>query len=204
MRSPVAVVALALALTATITILNAAPVTAQSGVTIFAGAVSSNFSGDSFDEGSKSKIGFAAGLGLERAMSNGLSFNPELMFVMKGLKEDDGDGKLELNYIEVPLMFRYHFQSGGSAQPFITAGPTIGYALSCNIKDTGDSESCDDAFGEDNSFKDLDFGLAFGAGVMVNRLTISARYGLGLANIEQDADFTTHNRALMVLLGIGF
>lgn len=203
MRSPATVAALAFTLTATLTILNPTHAAAQSGVNIFGGVVSATVSGDDLDD-VKSKVGFAAGIGLNSAMSGGLSFNPEVMYVSKGIKAEQGDGKLHHNYIEVPLMFRYNFPGSSSTQPFLTAGPTVAYAISCKIKESGDSVDCEDVFGNDNGLKKFDFGLAFGAGVTFSKITVAARYDLGLANIQENSDFTSRNRAFMLTLGIGF
>ena len=127
----------------------AAPVNAQVGVV--AGFVSSNLSIDDFDD-TESRTGFAVGLTMSRWMGPSLSFNPEVLYITKGAAFEDEEEKLA--YLEVPLMFRYNIMtSGGEFRPFITAGPTIGYLLSCDFTDEGESFDCGDGH------KKLDIGI---------------------------------------------
>lgn len=186
----------------------AAPAAAQSGISLIAGMTSTSLSYE-FEDGTEaddiaSRTGFAVGLGIERAAGGGLTFAPELLYVMKGANEEGGDGYYKLSYLEVPLLFRYNFASGGSAAPYLTAGPAVSFLASCTVGDDDDSESCDDAFGPDNGYKSIDYGIMFGAGVKFNRFGISARYNMGLANITEEDCCTEKNKALMVLGSYAF
>lgn len=184
------------------------PVSAQSGLSIVGGVVSSTFTAED-DEGDEaddiaSRLGFALGIGLSSPSTQGISFAPELLYVQKGGEEDSGDGFLKMTFIEVPLLFRYGFGGSSTMMPFLTAGPTVGYMLGCDVGDDAGSESCDDAFGEDNSYKKLDFGVMFGIGATFDRVTVTARYDLGLANTDKADGFTHKNQALMLLGAFAF
>jgi opacity protein-like surface antigen len=188
--------------------LTAAPVAAQSGIRLIAGVTSTSLSYE-FEDGTEaddiaSRTGFAVGLGIERAAGGGLTFAPELLYAMKGANEEGGDGYYKLSYLEVPLLFRYAFASGGSATPYLTAGPTVSFLASCTVGDDDDSSSCDDAFGPDNSYKSIDYGVTVGAGVKFNRFGVSARYTMGLANITEADCCTEKNKALMLLASYAF
>ncbi|MGH7523315.1 MAG: hypothetical protein ACREK8_03325 [Gemmatimonadales bacterium] len=52
--------------------------------------------------------------------------------------------------------------------------------------------------------KSFDFGVMLGAGVTVRNVTVSARYDLGLANIETNAGpgQSSKNRALMIMVSL--
>ncbi len=181
----------------------ATPAHAQSGLSVVGGVVSSTFSAED-DTGAEatgiaSRTGFAAGLGLSGAMGDGLAFAPELLYAQKGGNEDGGDGYLKMTFLEVPLLFRYALGGSSSAKVFLTAGPTVAYLLSCNLGGSGESQSCDDAYGPDDSYKKLDYGVLFGAGVSFSRITISARYDLGLANMDKADGYSHKNKALMLL-----
>lgn len=183
-------------------------VTAQGNFSVVGGLVSSKVAFSEGDaEGLASRTGFAAGLGIGPATRNGLSFNPEALYITKGIKEDGGDGEVKISYIEVPVLFRYGFGQGAAAKPFVTAGPSFAYQLSCKQKAEGDSQDCDS--GEDGAdIKSFDVGLMFGAGIQLNRLTVSGRYDLGLSNIEDngggDETGKVRNRAWLFLVGISF
>ena len=184
------------------------PLAAQSGLSIVAGVTSTSLSYEFEDgdaaEGIASRTGFALGIAMNRGASAGLSFAPEQLYVMKGANDDDSDFYSKLSYIEVPLLFRYSFASGGTATPFVTAGPAISYLLSCSIGDEDGSDKCDDVYDDGESYKAIDYGLMLGAGVNFNRFGVSLRYELGLGNITEEACCTEKNTALMLLGSISF
>jgi opacity protein-like surface antigen len=187
----------------------AAPAAAQSGITLVGGFVSANISfeedGETDDESFDSRTGFAIGLGLQRQIGQSLSFAPEALYVIKGTQEPDGgDVKLKLGYIEVPLLFRYNFGSGGQAAPFVTAGPTVAFQVSCNLTSDDDSVSCDDVYDEGEGWESIDFGVMVGAGVMFNRFGLSARYEMGLKDIQEAEFVESKNTALMLLASFAF
>lgn len=182
-------------------VLCAAPVAAQSGLSLVAGLTSATLTYE-FDDGTEttdfsSRLGFAIGLGMEHAAGSSLTFAPELLFALKGTNTEDDD-YFKFSYVETPLLFRYYFGSGGSATPFITAGPTIAYLAACAVGNDTDSEDCDD------TIKTLDYGVMFGAGVKFDRFGISARYELGLANIAEAECCTGKNKSLFVLGSYAF
>lgn len=184
------------------------PLSAQSGFSIVGGFTSSSLTYEFEDgdeaEGIGSRTGFAIGVAMDRSAAAGLSFAPELLYVMKGANDDDSDFYTKLSYIEVPLLFRYSFSTSGSARPYLTAGPTVSFLASCSVGDDEDSESCDDVFDDGESYKALDYGLMVGAGVKFNRFGISARYEMGLANITEEDCCTEKNTSIMVLGSISF
>jgi opacity protein-like surface antigen len=189
--------------------LAAAPVAAQSGINLVGGLVSAKFTqeidGVSFDDDFANRSGFAIGVGLNRAIASSISFAPELLYVVKGAKDPDSDANAKFSYIELPLLLRYNFSTGGQVRPFLTAGPTVAFLMSCDIiDDEGDSETCDDTYGEEDSYDSMDFGGMVGAGLMFNRIGISVRYEMGFKDIDKAEDFVSKNKALMVLASFAF
>lgn len=83
--------------------------------------------------------GFLLGAVVEMPLMNGFSFRPELNFVQKGFRAMEefavtdidlpvGAGmKTRLNYMEVPLLFKYA-QGNDLAKWYVVAGPAISYA----------------------------------------------------------------------------
>ena len=142
------------------------------------------------------------------SVASGLEFAPEVLYVQKGLKYGDSDASslvFRLSYVELPLLFRKAF-SDGNTRPFLTAGPVIGIKVDCKTTETnlGDvaTEPCDESGGE---LKDVDYGVMFGGGVMLQRLSLSVRYNMGLVDIN-NGDFGggAKNRVLMLIAGISF
>lgn len=190
----------------------ATPVQAQSTFGVVGGFVSSNISvSEGSIAGQKSRTGFAAGFSVTTPISKGFEFAPELIYVQKGVTADAGNGvtgAVKLSYVEVPLVFRYAFSSAGDAQPFVLAGPEIAMKVSCQISgssgSTSVSQACKDVDPADEP-KSVDYGLLFGVGLSVKKVSVTVRYDLGLANIRDNTSTgSSKNTALMVLLGIRF
>jgi hypothetical protein len=158
-----------------------------------------------------SRAGFAAGLGLTRDIAHDIAFAPELLYVQKGFDQTSGTGasaeefKFKLSYIEVPILFRASF-AGGSARPFITAGPAIAFKISCSGEAStgGSSVSQDCNVNGGPNLNSMDFGVIVGAGIGYRNLTFSARYDAGLANLEKNAPAgeSLKNRAWIFLVSL--
>jgi hypothetical protein len=165
-----------------------------------AGADIANFTGDI--EGNATKVGFIGGGFVEYTAAPQIGIQMEILYAMKGTKEDGGDGKLKFNYLEIPVLFKYMVQTQGSVTPFFFAGPQVGFLLSAKA----------DPGGEDikDGFESVDFGLAFGAGVNVQMqgfvLMLDGRYSLGLTNILKDvpADYSWKTSNIAFTAGVGF
>lgn len=149
-----------------------------------------------------SKVGYNFGAFAEISLSEKLIFQPELLFSTQGFKvkqsidEFSFEQTNKMNYLNVPLMFRYAvFNKFG-----LEVGPQVGFLLSANseIKETfnGESETFDQDFKD--SVKSIDFGLNFGASYDVSEnIIIGARYNLGLSNINnEDGDANKINNTV--------
>jgi len=124
--------------------------------------------------------------------------------MMKGTKEDGGDGKIKLNYIEIPVLLKFKPAMEGNFKPAIFAGPAVGFLMSAKADDGEEEEDIKDFT------KSIDFGIAFGAGFMYmmengGGITFDARYTMGMGTIddtEDDADVKNANISFM--LGYSF
>lgn len=193
----------------------AAPVAAQSSFGIVGGFVNSEaeLSSDALSLTLDSRSGFAIGLSMEHRLSSTVSFAPEAMYVTKGFEiEFEGNtAGLKFGYLEIPMLLRASFGSeGASARPWVTAGPSVAFKLSCDViaegedvEVEGDCSALDEE--EPAEFKSIDFGVMFGAGIDFGRFGASVRYDLGLANIlDGQEDVSYKNRALMLLGSVRF
>jgi len=139
-----------------------------------AGVNLANFSGD--NEGSKSKIGFNAGGFAEIGLAESFSVKPELVYSSQGAKytEDEQEGKLNLNYINIPILAKYTHTSGFFAE----TGPQIGFLASAKAKIGSVEVDAKDGM------KKTDFAWALGIGYQLpQNIGFNARYNIGLANI---------------------
>jgi len=214
------------------------------GIRVLGGLTSSNISydksrvqeeegGQDVDQYIKSRLGPMVGIGYEAGSRFSLEF--DVMYMPKGVKfkgeydaTAEGGGKtnfdfdMAINEISVPVFIKMKILPGST--PFIFGGGEIGYVLSSKLKysfSNGETETGDEDLlnvdGESNLNR-IDFGLVFGGGYEMNlggmRLTIEARYYMGLANLNkqtqtsEDQGVTSSDylrtKALVILGGIKF
>lgn len=135
----------------------------------------------------------------------------EPMYLQKGSRsdwEEIYEIEYKTAYLEIPVMLKYTFATG-KINPYVIAGPSIGYNLSAKVKASGDGESLEED--EKDYFKSFDFSVGFGAGVNVpmgnNTIFVEARYTLGLTNISDDPYFPEKDiktRGIQIFAGITF
>jgi len=120
--------------------------------------------------------GFVGGL-VEIPITDAIYAQPELLVSFQGA--DIGPGKLNLLYVHVPLMGKYHITEEIAAE----FGPQIGFALSDNASDylNGVAQSTLKA-------NDFQIALNFGGGYRLDEnLYFQARFSLGLTKTVEDS-----------------
>ncbi len=150
------------------------------GLKLGANFANQKYSGDGIDLSLDGRTSLHGGFFLTVMVSETFGVQPELLYNSVGSKINFGGEDIvqQLDYLTVPVMFRYN-----PVPVFnIHAGPQFGFLLSAKAKADGDSEDMKDAY------KGLDVGLGFGAGVdLPMGVGLSLRYVLGLANIAEDS-----------------
>jgi len=135
-----------------------------------------------------SKASFYLGALAHLHISQHFAIQPELMYSGQGAKYGETDDKINLNYINLPILAQYMTGSGFRLQ----TGPQVGALVSAKVKDDGNSTDIKD------EYKKIDFSWVFGASYVSNSgLGIDARYNLGLSNIN-DGDSKIQNRVFQV------
>jgi opacity protein-like surface antigen len=180
------------------------------------GLNSSNFSGDTDDTDFKSRFGFNLGAFASIKLSKKITLQPEILYSTQGAKAsnvtmiiyDDilmnGDIKVDLSYINVPVMVKYYV-----ADKFnLEVGPQIGFLASAesSTQYNGYSETVNKDIKD--SFESVDFGLNFGAGYdFTKNVSAGVRYNLGLSNIlktEQGDNSKSQNSVFSLSVGYKF
>ena len=147
-----------------------------------------------------SKTAFHVGVLAEIPLLDKFSLQPELLYSVQGIKENDDNAEFKLNYLQLPLMGKYYVTDEFSLE----AGPQVGFLLSAKAKVEGEGEG--DI--KDNMNK-TDFGLNFGLGYTLgNRLNVNARYNFGLSKIYNKdtflSDIKAYNSVIQVSVGYIF
>ena len=182
----------------------ATPAAAQSG-TVFGAKVGINFSNLSFDPDDDdedtvdSRTGFLGGIFMVVPVNARFAFQPELLYSQQGAKESEGDGKIGLDYINIPLLANINLASGNTPVSLLV-GPQIGFRVQAKLKD--------DDFEEDikDDIEGTDWGLVTGVSATVKNFVLDARYTWGLSNInalEDDTQKVKH-RVFSISVGILF
>lgn len=164
-------------------------------------------------DGLSSRTSYVGGLSMTWPLSGQVSFQPELLFTMKGAQEtsSSGTGTLKLNYLEVPLLLRFDIPATGNVKPFVYAGPSVAVQTSCNIEGSSGgstvSFSCEELAreaGASTTFSRTDAGAIFGGGIAFDvngrTLTVGARYESDFVKISSDSD--SKNRVLTFIATI--
>jgi hypothetical protein len=168
-----------------------------------------NFASVSFDPSEDTntgtRIGIAVGGSVALPLGSRLTIQPEGLFSQKGEKADlDGVVvKLEIDYIEVPVLVKYAITQG-SRSFHVFGGPSMAFKV--RSKATASFGGTTVETGEDELIKDTDFGVVVGAGMDFGKWSVDGRYTMGFADINNDeADETKiRTRTISVLAGIRF
>ncbi len=117
-------------------------------------------------------------------MSEVLALQPELVFSMQGAKAaDNDDARLNLNYLNIPVLLQYMFGDGFRVQ----AGPQIGFLLSAKQKLDDTSVDVKDGF------KSIDFSIPVGISYKrASGFGVDLRYAFGVSNINDGDDKITN------------
>lgn len=149
-------------------------------------------------EGAESKAGFHFGGMAEISINDKFSVQPELLFSTQGADAEFGEDEINLSYISLPIMAKYHVTEALSLE----VGPQIGFLVNAEQKVEGETFDIDET-------NDVDFGLNFGLGYkLASGLNFSARYNLGLSNaFDNDAfdeDINVKNSVFQFSIGYFF
>lgn len=159
-------------------------------------------------ESSSPRGGLQAGfvVGQQLAQRVPLFLETGLMYSEKGGKSDyGGDFSYNLNYLEVPLNFKYMIyfpQPRISVQPFM--GPYLAYGVGGYVKDFNARQAYHSFGDAEDQFKRFDAGLKIGCGFSIQAFYAELNFNVGLANIGHDMFDETHNRGVSLTVGVNF
>ena len=175
----------------------------QNMVGVKGGFVSAKLTGD-LEDGLASRSALGVGGFLQVMVAPNVSIQPEALYMMKGAKEDGGDGKVKVNYVQVPILIQYHIPAVG-VSPRLFAGPSIAFEAGCDIEEGGVSDSCENS---GINTKSADFGVVFGGGVDIPAggfvVTLDGRYDLGVTNVADEEGVDVKNKSFEFFAGLGF
>lgn len=161
--------------------------------------------GDDFDP--SSRTGIAAGGFLEIDPIGPLAVQAEVLYSQKGAEFEilGQTAKSTADYIEIPVVVKLGLPLVPTISYHVHAGPAFAFKVS------EDTESAFANASDEDAFKSTDFGAVIGFGLefeaLISKVTVDARYTLGLTNVnndEADDAIDIKNGVVSVLVGIGF
>lgn len=161
------------------------------------------------------KFGYQGGWVFNWMLSDMFSMQQEVLFQQKGNKIEDKreetinnevfeieyEEALTLNYIDLPLMFRFGFGDPYDKQFFINFGPRVGFLVGGNRawNENRKKKQPDDGFKEErqgvnsineSNYEKAEFGVDLGLGYSINtgpgELVIDLRWNIGASDIMNE------------------
>ncbi len=159
-----------------------------------AGVNVASLGGDTFVGGLDSRVSFHIGGLLVVPVSGDFSFQPELLYSSQGSRWNFagfGSEDLILDYVNVPLLGKYTFIPGLSAE----AGPVIGVLVNAKV----DGEDVKD------NFSTIDAAFAIGATYRLDMgVFFSLRYNKGIMNINDNDNDNLKNQNNVFQISAGY
>ena len=154
------------------------------------------------------KAGLAIGANVDFGLTDNISLQPGLYYLMNGAKASQGDGSINISTLQIPVNVEYKFGEEGGNRFFVGIGPYIGYNLSATAKGGGNSVTWKIGSDKDNDqLKAMDFGLGLNVGyLLTNGFFVRAHYQMGLTNLDPigDADNSMKSSAIGLTVGYYF
>ncbi len=211
-----------LLLFAAVAVLTFTAANAQSEFRIgFKGGVNFASVGGDFTDDYDGRISFHIGGLVEIPITEKFAVQPELLYSSQGYKYEESDidysyeAKTKMDYINVPIMAKYHIIDGLSAE----LGPQIGILISAKdeYEETFDGENASGDEDVKEFYNTLDFGIGIGASYRLNNgLFFSARYVIGLSDVTNEDElegdfgpldievFKQRNKVMQLSVGFSF
>ena len=146
------------------------------------------------------KAGFAVGAELQYQLTDKVGLAGGLLYSMQGasVKDAEGDPKLEMNYVNIPILVNAYVAKGLA----LKAGIQPAFNVSNKVKVAGISIDYDKYAPEGAEIKTFDFSIPVGISYEYMNVCLDARYNIGVSKIA-DGD-AGKNSVFQITLGYKF
>ena len=151
-------------------------------------------------EGAAYRWGFHGGVIVSFKLNDRFSLQPEVLYSQKGTKEDNSSTRINLNYVDLPVLLRVATGLGGM---FVEAGPQLGYLVGSDASIDTRKPLARVTSNFAGSYPTFDVGYAAGLGYqLANGLGMGLRYNGGLRHVLKGAtdEDTARNNAFQLYL----
>lgn len=157
-------------------------------------------------DNTSSKAGLLAGGFFNYSSKNWFGVGVQFLYNQMGAKLDAPTEEINLNYLQVPVLFTYYFSgqnAPGSFRPKVFVGPHVNFLLNAKNKQGNDLNP------NNLYYKNTELGVTLGGGfnyALANQMWINvdARYAIGLTDATQAPITNITNRGLGLTVGLSF
>lgn len=176
---------------------------------ITGGATAATFFGDDVEtDNENARLGFSAGIYFSAKAPN-FEFRPEILFVQMGTGDETllpaiglGPLEFELNYIQVPFLFKMTSATDKQGGVGFFFGPYFAFNLDAEV--TADVGGVPVTTDIKDLVRDTDVGAIVGLSIDAEYWSLDIRYTHGFEKIFEDRTVNVRNGSLSVMLGISF
>jgi hypothetical protein len=165
------------------------------------GGTLASVTGD-FSVGTKVGMTLAGVIGLRVSHSTPVFLESGLYYTQRGAK--DNDWEITSNNLEIPLLIKYGIKASDEIALLPFFGPYFAYAVSSDKKDKRSEADKVAGKNELHRINRNNMGFKLGCGAEYNKLYLELGYQFGVTNFLDSDDFTAHNNALFLNLGLNF
>ena len=144
--------------------------------------------------------GFVGGIEGEYHVSPMVGISAGLLYSMQGasVKDAEGDPKLEMNYVNIPILVNAYVAKGLA----LKAGIQPAFNVSNKVKVAGISIDYDKYAPEGAEIKTFDFSIPVGISYEYMNICLDARYNIGCTKVDKDVKGC--NSVFQITLGYKF
>ncbi len=139
----------------------------------------------------KSKIGLAVGVEAAYGVAKNFELTAGLLYSMQGAKQDGTDIKINMDYLNVPILAQYYLVKGLA----VKAGVQVGFNTNAKLKNG-------DASADITNNKTVDFSVPVGLSYEISNVVLDARYNIGMTKVFEGAE--NKNSVIQITLGYKF
>lgn len=154
----------------------------------------------------KNFSGWHFGIGYQTESIMGFTFQPELIYNVKGSKFGD-IANWKMSYLQLPVNVQWGIDLL-VVRPFILAAPYIGYSLSNRVS-VGKGTKDDIIEGITSAANRFEYGVGIGAGIDFWKLQLTAKYNWNFGRVTNLDDYIGHikeinRKATSLEISLGF
>ncbi len=156
-------------------------------------------SGDLDLSGLKPGLNLGAVIGLRLSSQAPVFLESGLYYTQRGGK--DGDAKITLNYLEIPILVKYGIQASDDIALLPFLGPYFSYGVGGRFKDSVAGVDVDESAYDYVNRGDM--GVKLGCGIEYNMLYLEVGGQIGITDIS-DISGSVHGNAIFINFGVNF